>query len=116
MQHKRFEASSMHHAIKRMPLLFGVQDLQSFEYQSDTFHSSLLLNRLDFGSLNRRHRSQVARRCPHWIFYRQRAQEKGAEKTGSTTGQRIDLYVTEAQINKVCCMVQHLGGQTCDPT
>ena len=110
MPHKRFEVSSMHHAIKRILLLFGVQDLQSFEYQSDTFHSSLLLNRLDFGSLNRRHRSWVARRSPRWIFYRQLAREKRAEKTGSKTVQRINLEVTEAQINKVCYMLPHLGG------
>ena len=39
MQQKRFEVSSMHHAIQRMLLLFGVQCLYLFEHQSDAFHS-----------------------------------------------------------------------------
>ena len=110
MQHKRFEVSGMHRAIQWVLLLFGVQCLQSFEHQSDTFHSRLSLHCLVGGGFNRGHRSQVARRFPQWIFCRQRAQEKRAEKTGSTTSQRIDPYFTEVQIAKVCYMVQHLGG------
>ena len=107
MPHKRFEVSSMHHAIKRILLLFGVQDLQSFEYQSDTFHSSLLINRLDFGSLNRRQRSRLARRSPIGFFTVNERRKKGPRRRAA---HRINALTSMSPKHKstksaTCCSI-----------